>query len=760
MGLKRSTVAVARECRPWRVIAIALTLFVAFFARAEDQSAPKRVLVIFDENKDFAGLALLDRSISSTLKTGARGPVEVYTEYMDLARFRDEGYEQRLRDFYRQKYGGKKLDLVMAVMGPSLDFALRHGSELFPGVPIVFCGIDRRELDGRKLPPQITGILVKREFKPTLELALRVHPQTRNVYFIAGTSPFNRYWTEEARRELREFEGRVAITYLTELPMEELRSQVARLPANSIILYLHLFRDGAGMSFQPQEAVSLIAEKANAPIYVFFDQPLGYGPVGGFAYSVEAHGREAANVGVRLLNGETAANIPVAEVGTSTYMFDWRQLRRWEINEALLPKDRVVLYRAPSLWSQHKRYIITAISICIVQATLIAVMLVQRLRRKSAEAALRANQERLALALTAGEMNAWEWTIPANRIWINGRSRDPFALEGKEGVTYEAFLERVHPQDREAMVLALNNAMCGTAPFEFEHRVVSPDGRVRWITSRGRLERDAGGKPFRMQGVSIDVTMRIRAEREAAQRRNELAHLSRVSTLSELSGSLAHELNQPLTAILSNAQAALAFMARGGDDVDLAELKEILRDIVDEDKRAGEVIQRLRLLLRKGEVQKHPLDMNEVVLDVLKLARSDLLNHSVMVDTELAPQVPPVLGDRVQLQQVLLNLVLNACDAMAGNADRDRSLVVRSEGENGMAHVSVIDCGQGIPADGLDRVFEPFFTTKAHGMGLGLAVCRTIVTAHGGTLAAKNNADRGATFHMRLPVAAEARGER
>src|SRR5688572_12215000 len=175
MGLKRSLLN-ACEFRLGHMSAVAFTLLVAMFARAQDGAPLKRVLVIFDENKDYAGLALLDRSISSTLKTHAKSPVEVYTEYMDVTRFRDEGYELRLRDFYRQKYAGKKMDLVMAVMGPSLDFALRHGAELFPNVPMVFCGIDRRELKGRELPRDVTGIVVKREFKPTLELAMRIHP--------------------------------------------------------------------------------------------------------------------------------------------------------------------------------------------------------------------------------------------------------------------------------------------------------------------------------------------------------------------------------------------------------------------------------------------------------------------------------------------------------------------------------------------------------------------------------------------------------
>ena len=250
----------------------------------------------------------------------------------------------------------------------------------------------------------------------------------------------------------------------------------------------------------------------------------------------------------------------------------------------------------------------------------------------------------------------------------------------------------------------------------------------------------------------IDISERKRAELERARQRNEMAHLSRVTMLGELSGSLAHELNLPLTAILSNAQAAQRILANS--DADLTELREILNDIVTEDKRAGEVIRRLRLLLKKGEVQQHCLDINEVVEDVLKLMRSDLINQKVTVNCELARHLPTVTGDPVQLQQVLLNLVVNACDAMVDCNTPKRRLLIRTGtgNENGAVLVSVTDRGGSIPEEKMEQIFEPFFTTKEKGMGLGLSVCRTIIAAHRGKLWAANNADCGATFHFSLPI--------
>jgi C4-dicarboxylate-specific signal transduction histidine kinase len=250
----------------------------------------------------------------------------------------------------------------------------------------------------------------------------------------------------------------------------------------------------------------------------------------------------------------------------------------------------------------------------------------------------------------------------------------------------------------------------------------------------------------------VDITERKLAELEAARQRHDLAHLARVTALGELSSSLAHELTHPLTAILSNAQAAQRFLAN--DDVDLDEVREILNDIVTQDQRAGDVIHRLRLMLKKGELQEHcdDVDLNEVIRDVVNLMRSDLINRNVTLDTDLAQKLPAITGDRVQLQQVLLNLALNGCEAMADYNSSERRLLIASQWENGAVRVSVADRGSGIPEEKMQQVFDRFFTTKKEGMGLGLSVCRTIIDAHRGKIWATNDAGCGATFHFSLPI--------
>jgi PAS domain S-box-containing protein len=260
------------------------------------------------------------------------------------------------------------------------------------------------------------------------------------------------------------------------------------------------------------------------------------------------------------------------------------------------------------------------------------------------------------------------------------------------------------------------------------------------------------GEEMLMLASVADVSERKRLEAESAVHRDELAHLSRVALLSELSGSLAHELNQPLTAILSNAQAALRFMAH--EPPNLSEVHKILGLIVDSDKRAGEVIRRLGAMLRKEPPNHQLLDLDEVVRDVLRIVRSDLLNRNCRTTLDLAGSLPNVLGDRVQLQQVLMNLLMNGCDAMMDEASDHRHLVVSSRQISGNAvRVSVRDCGHGIPAKDLERIFEPFITTKKSGLGLGLAVCSTIIRSHGGRLIAENLPSGGAAISFELPAA-------
>lgn len=287
--------------------------------------------------------------------------------------------------------------------------------------------------------------------------------------------------------------------------------------------------------------------------------------------------------------------------------------------------------------------------------------------------------------------------------------------------------------------------------FTLEYRCEGETGELWYEMTVERLRRPEGGAVV----VHRDVTARKRAELDAQRHREEVAHISRVATLGELAGSIAHELNQPLTAIRSNAQAALRFLV--AELPDLGEVREILADIVRDDVRASEVLDRMRGLLKRRELRVGPVELNTVIVDVARLLGSDALTRRCTIDLALAEGLPPIGGDRVQLQQVVLNLVRNSLEAMSDGGRTHRVVrVATSAPDAGTVELTVRDTGPGIAPTAIGRLFEPFYSTKPDGLGMGLAVTRTIVEAHGGRIAAENNSNGGATF--RISFAAEGDG--
>src|SRR5262245_61791058 len=362
---------------------------------------------------------------------------------------------------------------------------------------------------------------------------------------------------------------------------------------------------------------------------------------------------------------------------------------------------------------------------------------------------LRESERRMELAASAVRLGLWTWDIVRDEIWATDKARELYGFTHSDRLDFQHFFQSLHPDDREPVSQAVAKATKEGGDFESEYRVILPGIGERWLAARGHVEFNDNEQPLRMRGISIDITERRRTEQEAAQHRAELAHLMRAHTLGELSGSLAHELNQPLGIILTNAQAARHLLARNPPDV--AELGAILAAIVAADRRAGEVIERLRALLKRGEVSLQPVSLNEIIEEVLKLANSDLIGRGVVIVRELAAVLPHINGDRVQLQQLLLNLIVNAADAMALNAPGNRRLHLKTELHADSARVSVRDQGVGLPADP-ERLFAPFFSTKPHGLGMGLAICRSIAKAHRGSLWAEPHPGGGAVFNLELPV--------
>jgi PAS domain S-box-containing protein len=379
--------------------------------------------------------------------------------------------------------------------------------------------------------------------------------------------------------------------------------------------------------------------------------------------------------------------------------------------------------------------------------------------RKSAEESLRRSEGYLAEAQRLSHTGSWA-SIPATGE-IKYFSEECYRVLGFDPQgrqpRYEAFFQRVHPDDQAKLSEAVEKAGRDKSEFELDYRFVRPSGEIRDIHVVGHPVLSPSSDLVEFVGTVMDVTERKRAEQERERLRQaqaDLAHVNRVTTMGELTASVAHEVNQPIAAAVTNAKTCLRWLTR--DHPDVEEARAAAMRIVNDGTRAAEIIKRIRLLFKKETSERELVDVNEVIQEMVVLFRGEAVRNSILVRTELEADTPQVMADRVQLQQVLMNLMLNGMDAMK-DADATRELIIKSQrGENDQVLVSVNDTGMGLPTEQAERIFTAFFTTKPHGTGMGLSISRSIVESHGGRLWAADNAPRGASFCFSLPAQAEA----
>ena len=580
----------------------------------------------------------------------------------------------------------------------------------------------------------------------TLDLALQLQPDARKVVIVLGAAERDRLWGQRVRAAVAQLKTPVEVEYLSGLATAEVQRRVGALSRTTIVFTPGYFLDGAGNVTIPRQSVEIIAAASSAPVYGPLDTYLGAGIVGGYVAPYEVQTKEAGAIVVSLLNGAKPTEIAPSTIA-NVPMVDWRQLRRWGIDERLLPPDTVVRFREPTAWDKHRREISIGIAVLILQAALIAALFFERRTRRRTASALEETQEQMNLAARAAGLSLWVWDAARDKIMATTHSWRHADPRRQEPIAFKDVLAAAHPADRAELQRAAEVALATGSELDVEYRLVEPDGGVRWIAARGRAEM---GKDRQLFGVALDVTERKVAELRGFEDRAALRHMTRVSMLGQLSASIAHQLNQPLAAILGNAEAAQKMLAK--ERVDLAELRAICDDIVADDTRAAEVIRRLGALYRRGDMKMEELDLNELIRETLDLLRAELLIRHVTPRTELAPALPPIEGGRVELQQVLLNLVLNAADAMRGIGVDYRRLAIRTEAAGAEVRLYVVDNGTGILRGSLPKVFDAFWSTKPDGMGIGLAICQSIVAGHHGRISATNNAEGGATFCVTLPV--------
>ncbi|MHC1745431.1 MAG: ATP-binding protein [Syntrophobacteraceae bacterium] len=717
-------------------------------------SAPvKRILMLFAFESNMPGFISYDTSLRSTLTVSKDYQFEFYVECMDLSRFPGEQYHDKLMAAYREKYSDLKIDLIVVVLRSALDFVAKHSPESFQKVPVILVEQDPTffgDLASTSLAAVVTG---RFDIAGTLALALRLHPHARKIFVVTGASRFDELIRGWARETLRGFESQVEVQYLSGLPMDELIPRVAKLPEQSLVFYLSVTRDGSGKTFRSPDALALISRQSNTPIYSIAETHIDSGMVGGHLFSYSDLGARTAQAVLRALAGEKPGDVEPSEGSVNRYIFDARELRRWGIGEENLPPGSEVRYREFSAWREYRWQIVGVLSIIFIQVLFISGLVISRRKQRRADRALRRAESKYRTV--ANYTYDWEyWTAPDGTMnYVSPSCKRTTGYTPQEFIDNPSLrYEIIIPEDRQIWDRHKADAGPELESREIQFRILTHDGEIRWIDHGCRPVTDQNGEFQGTRASNRDVTEKKMAEARAQQHRDELSHVTRVAALGELTSSLAHELNQPLAAILNYASAAQRFLA--GAEPNLGRVSEALQGIIRDGKRAAEVIRRVRALLRKQKPHYSSLDMNNVIGESLDLFRGDSILKGLSIVTELAPELPAVQGDRVQLQQVLINLTMNAAAAMSCNMLDSLRLVFRTEvSEDQSVKVSVRDFGAGINEDQKDRLFEPFYTTKPEGFGMGLAICHNIIDAHGGRIWAENNPDGGATFCFTLQAA-------
>jgi PAS domain S-box-containing protein len=361
---------------------------------------------------------------------------------------------------------------------------------------------------------------------------------------------------------------------------------------------------------------------------------------------------------------------------------------------------------------------------------------------------LAVSEERLSLAAEAADAGFWSLDEHSGEVWATGKTRELFGLAPGGDLRLGDFLKTVHPRDRARLQMLIEAALRSHERYRTEFRVVDRDGGVRWLAGSGRCVGNTETGSKTLMGVSVDITARRAALEELRRQRARLERASKEETMSELSAALAHELNQPLAMILTNAEAAQALLTQARPN--LAEVGEILADIVTADRRAADVIRHLRGLLDRGEPQRQVLLVDDAIHRVLDLVGNEIDDQGVTVDLSLASELPPVKADRILIEQVLLNLINNASEAVSGNLPGERRISVVTRAHPDGVSVEVADNGRGLSEPA--RMFDPFYSTKPGGLGMGLAIVRSIVNSHGGQVWAESAPVRGATVTFTLPT--------
>ena len=710
-----------------RLIVLAAALIASQPAWPADATTSKLVVVLYPEPNDGRpGNVLADRGLRAALAAGSTERIEIHNEYLDLSRFPGAEYQQDLAAFLRRKYADRKVDFVVAGLSSALNFALEH-REAFPGAAIVFMAVDRKEIDGRQLPPDVIGTPIEIDLGASLAAALQLRPDTRHVFVVVGQSKFDAFWEAKARAAFRSYGEKVEVNYLVGLPRDKLESTVASLPNSSLIYYLHVFEDSSGRIHTPAEMASLIAKNANAPVFSHVDSYVGRGIVGGRVFSFEQAGQDAGRLGLRVLAGEDPARIGIQPTSKSAYIFDARELDRWGIATASLPAGSEVRYREPTLWDRYKWNLAGLMSLVGLQAVLIAGLLVQRSRRARAE-------QQFRQAVDAAPNGVLMVGGDGQIVLVNKQLERLFGYRSAELVGRK--VEVLMPERYRAMHPGLRHGF-------FAHPEERPMGAGRELFA---LRKDGTEFPVEIglssmrtpQGMFvlasvIDMTERRRVECELRESHEELRRLA-----AEILGAQEMERRRIARELHDDFGQDLALVS-----VELDLLQQRPPASADEAQaRIQEVSDRVKHLsssIHDLSHQLHPMKLEQLglIAAIRGLCKELSQNHGVRLDftdddSHLSPSPEVALCLYRVTQEALRNVVKHSGAASA-------SVRLRTLGET--LALEVRDAGRGLdPAD-----------LAAQG-GLGLVSMRERLRLVDGELTVESQPGEGVHLLAQVPL--------
>lgn len=728
--------------RHWAHLIFLAGLVLPYFAHAE---AAPRVLLLFSNDRLLPANQLMEQGLRRAFEEGGKTTsVDLYAEFLDAVRFPSADQSAAMEEYLRRRHGDAPPDVWIALGAQSLDFLMQRRDTLFPGTPIVVGGIDTAQITALTDRRGVTGRPMDWSIAPLLEKLPEIRPEIRKILLVSGAAEFDRKRHVQALAQAELFTDHLEIESSQGEPLDDLFERVSNLPKDTLVIYLNYFQTPDGRHLLPRDVAGWLADKSSVPILCYFETYVGTGVMGGAVIPFDEEGQAVGVIARRVVEGEDANSIGILPPGKPRWIIDERAMRRYEWNQSNLPSGTEVRFRKLSPWEEHRTMLAIVIAALLLQTALIIGLLAARARQRRAENEKRMSESRFSKVFSASPVS-----ISLIRH-SDGRMVDANpAWERLTGVSHGEALGKTHlelgfgfeePSEPQFLELLAS----GKPLRDFEQRLRMPNGSSRLLSVSAELV-NLHGEP-----CYISMAKDITDFQEAEEARQKLHQASRLGMLGELTASIAHEVNQPLGAILSNADAATMLMER--PDPPLDEIREILSDIRRDDMRASEVIRQVRAMVVRGEADREPLDLGELVRRVATMVRHDCKARSISLKCDVTDDLPHICGEKVRLEQVLLNLLLNAMDALKEVQDERRIRLAAALTQDGMVDISVSDSGPGIPPDLIERIFENFFSTKSEGMGLGLALSRSIAEAHGGKLIARNAAVGGACFHLILPL--------